>query len=56
MTKLFDNSIALNDTLNAVLNNISTSNINISMSANTSLTSSARLPATPSVLNSIYKL
>jgi hypothetical protein len=50
------NVLELNATLNALLNNITTSNINVTMSANSVLDTSARLPGTTSILNGAYKL
>jgi len=50
------NILALNDTLNAILNNITSSNINITMNSDTVLDASARLPGSASILNGAYKL
>ena len=50
------NVLALNNTLDALLNNITTSNINVTMNANTTLTSDARLPGSLSTINGAFKL
>jgi hypothetical protein len=50
------NILALNDTLDALLNNITTSNINVTMNADTVLDINARLPGSISVLQGLFKL
>jgi hypothetical protein len=50
------NVLALDATLGALLDNIITNTVNVSMSANTVLLSSARLPGVASNLNGAFKL